>query len=433
MKKIRFFMVFVFGLFLFSTVSASSVSVSANKSSVTRGDSVTITATISAGSGIYTTEGSINCSGAGVTASRDMSFEDMDTKSTSKSFSFTIKPTSSGTVTCKTSNVVLRELAVDKGYSLDNSSISITVKEPVVIKKPTREYSSNNYLKSLAIDGFDISPSFDKETKEYSVEVPNGTDKVNIKAEKADSSASVKGDGEESVTEGVNKIEIKVTAENGNERVYVINVTVKELDPIEVTIDKKKYNIIRKEGIIDPPENYEKDTIKINDNDVLCYRNKVTKVVLVGIKDESGNAAYYIYDEKKNTYTKYNGIKVGNLYLSVLDMPKDKIPDGYVKKTFEYDGKKIDGYVLNNSDFYLIYAQNETTGKIGLYTYDRKEATIQRLNNDVVNGYKKKADNYFLYLLISIGVLAITIITFSIILIKKKDNRHKIKNKNKLM
>ena len=134
-----------------------------------------------------------------------------------------------------------------------------------------------------------------------------------------------------------------------------------------------------------------------------------------------------------NTYTKYNGIKIGNLYLSVLDMPKDKIPDGYVKKTFEYDGKKIDGYVLNNSDFYLIYAQNETTGKIGLYTYDRKEATIQRLNNDVVNGYKKKADNYFLYLLISIGVLAITIITFSIILIKKKDNRHKIKNKNKLM
>lgn len=79
-------MVFVFCLFLFSTVSASSVSVSANKSSVTRGDSVTITATISAGSGIYTTEGSINCSGAGVTASRDMSFEDMDTKSTSKSF-----------------------------------------------------------------------------------------------------------------------------------------------------------------------------------------------------------------------------------------------------------------------------------------------------------------------------------------------------------
>lgn len=53
-------------------------------------------------------------------------------------------------------------------------------------------------------------PSFDKETKEYSVEVPNSTEKVNIKAEKADSSASVKGDGEVSVTEGVNKIELRL-------------------------------------------------------------------------------------------------------------------------------------------------------------------------------------------------------------------------------
>lgn len=432
MKKFRFLIVFVFALFWFSNVSASSVSVSADKSTVTKGDTVTVTATISAGSGIYTTEGSINCSGAGVSTGRDMSFEDMDTKSTSKSFSFTIKPTSSGTVTCKTSNVVIRELAEEKGYSLDNSSTTITVKEPTVIKKPTREYSSNNYLKSLAIDGYDITPSFDKETKEYSVEVPNGTEKVNIKALKEDSSSSVSGDGEVSVTEGANKIEVKVTAENGNERVYVINALVKELDPIEVTIDKKKYTIIRKEGVIDPLENYEKDSIKINDNDVLCYRNKVTNVVLVGLKDDSGNAAYYIYDEKKNTYSKYNGIKVGSLYLSILDMPKDKILDGYVKKSFEYEGKKIDGYNFDNSDFYLLYAQNETTGKIGLYMYDRKEGTLQRFNDGTINLYKKKADRYFIYFLISIGVLAISIISFSIVLIKRKDNRYKIKNKNKL-
>ena len=430
--------IFIFGMIFVSMfwteeVLAAGMSVTASSSSITKGDSVRITATFTSDTMVYFTEGTLVCSGAGVNNKLELGSRQKMNDTATFPYSFSVKATSSGTITCSTSGAKMVEGSSPNEEKSVSGSVSVTVKEPVVIKKPTREYSSNNYLKSLTIDGFDISPSFDKETKEYSVEVPNGTEKVNIKAEKADSSASVKGDGEVSVTEGVNKIEIKVTAENGNERVYVINVTVKELDPIEVTIDKKKYNIIRKEGVIDPPENYEKDTIKINDNDVLCYRNKVTKVVLVGIKDESGNAAYYIYDEKKNTYTKYNGIKVGNLYLSVLDMPKDKIPDGYVKKTFEYDGKKIDGYVLNNSDFYLIYAQNETTGKIGLYTYDRKEATIQRLNNDVVNGYKKKADNYFLYLLISIGVLAITIITFSIILIKKKDNRHKIKNKNILM
>ena len=430
--------IFIFGIVFVSMfwteeVLAAGISVTASSSSITKGDSVRITATFTSDTMVYFTEGTLVCSGAGVNNKLELGSGQKMNDTATFPYSFSVKATSSGTITCSTSGAKMVEGSSPNEWKSVSGEVSVTVKEPVVIKKPTREYSSNNYLKSLAIDGFDISPSFDKETKEYSVEVPNGTEKVNIKAEKADSSASVKGDGEESVTEGVNKIEIKVTAENGNERIYVINVTVKELDPVEVTIDKKKYNIIRKEGVIDPPENYEKDTIKINDNDVLCYRNKVTKVVLVGIKDESGNAAYYIYDEKKNTYTKYNGIKVGNLYLSVLDMPKDKIPDGYIKKTFEYDGKRIDGYVLNNSDFYLIYAQNETTGKIGLYTYDRKEATIQRLNDDVVNGYKKKADNYFLYLLISIGVLAITIITFSIILIKKRDNRYKIKNKKRIM
>ena len=156
--------------------------------------------------------------------------------------------------------------------------------------------------------------------------------------------------------------------------------------------------------------------------------------MLVGIKDESGNAAYYIYDEKKNTYTKYNGIKVGNLYLSVLDMPKDMVPSDYVKKSFEYNGNKIDGYVLKNgnSNFYLIYAENEITGKKGLYIYDKLENTAQRFNDDLVDIYKKKADNYFLYFLISIIVLAITIITFSIILIRKKNGNTRMSHKKRL-
>lgn len=437
MKKIKLLIFLGLFLFLSSNVEASSVSISASKNTITKGESVTVTATVTAGSGIYTTEGTLTCSGAGVTGSSsraDMSFDDMDTKNTSKSFSLVIKPTSSGTVTCSTSSVILREIAVDKGYSLDNASITITVKEPVVVSKPTKEYSSNNYLKSLGIDGFDITPSFDKEVSEYSAMVPNGTEKVTINAEKDNSYAKVSGDGEVSVTEGVNKIEIKVTAENGNERVYVINVTVKELDPIEVTIDKKKYTIIRKEGVLEEVDNYEKSTVKIGGEDVLCYRNKVTNTLLVGIKDSEGNASYYIYNEKDNSYTKYNGIHIGNIYLSILDMPKDKIPSGYTKKLFEYENNKITGYVSDaSSSFYLIYGQNELTGKKNVYVYDKEEASLSRYNDGVLKVYKDKADSYFLYFLITLGVLAICSITFAIILIRGKKNKYKIKHKkNKL-
>lgn len=434
MKKLKLF-VFMGILFLSFNMSplASSVSVKVSNGVITKGDSVTVTATINADSGIYTTEGTVSCSGAGVSKSAGMEFEDLNTASTSKSFSFTIKPTSSGTVTCQTSNVRIRELKAESVYSLDNGSATITVKEPAVINKPTKEYSSNNNLKSLVVDGYDLVPNFSKDTKEYNVEVPNGTEKVNIKAEKEDSSATISGTGEISVTEGVNKLEIKVTAENGNEKVYVINVTVKELDAIEVTVDKKKYTIIRKEDVLEPPSNYEKSTIKIGDQDVLCYKNKITKNILIGLKSEDGTARYYLYDEKTKTYTKYLGYKFGELSLIVLDMPKDKLPSNYIKKTFTYGEDKIDGYVLKNgsNDFYLFYGQNELTGKKNLYVFDKSENTAQRFNDDLSKVYKKKANNYFIGLIVVGTILTAIIITLLVIWIKKKKESPRINHKRK--
>ena len=49
---------------------------------------------------------------------------------------------------------------------------------------------------------------------------------------------------------GENLITVKVTAENGNVRTYVIKAIVEEPNPIKVTIDNKEYTIVRKkEGL----------------------------------------------------------------------------------------------------------------------------------------------------------------------------------------
>lgn len=433
-KKVFIFSaIFVFMIYG-EKVDAAGISVTASNSVITKGESVKVTATFSSSSLTFLSEGTLICSGAGVNNKLELGSGQKMNEAATLSYSFSIKPTSSGTVTCSTSGAKMVEATDPNTWQDVSGSVTITVKAPVVVSKPTKEYSSNNYLKSLGIDGFDITPSFDKEVSEYSAEVPNGTEKVTIKAEKDNSYAKVSGDGEVSVTEGANKIEVKVTAENGNERVYVINITVKELDPIEVTIDKKKYTIIRKEGVLEEIDNYEKSTVKIGNEDVLCYKNKVTKSVLVGIKDSDGKASYYVYNEKDNSYTKYNGIHIGNIYLSILDMPKDKIPSGYTKKVFEYENEKLTGYVSNaSSSFYLIYGQNEITGKNGVYVFDKEEASLSRYNDDLVVVYKNKADSYFLYFLITLGVLAIFSITFAIILIKGKNNKHKIKHKKSLM
>ena len=96
-----------------------------------------------------------------------------------------------------------------------------------------------------------ISPEFSNDVKEYSLEVPNGTTSIVVIADKDDSSANITGAGEVSVNEGINRIEVKVTAENGNINTFVINVIVKELDPIEVKINDKTMRLVSSQNNFD--------------------------------------------------------------------------------------------------------------------------------------------------------------------------------------
>lgn len=436
MKSIKKILIFMIAFVVCTnSVSATSLTIKSSASSITKGSTVTITSLISADSGIYTTSGTVKCTGAGVNSSVDLGFEDLNTANRSKSFSLTIKPTTSGTVTCSSSNVRIRELAQASEYSLSDKSITITIKEPAVI--PPKEYSKNNYLKSLSIDGYEIS--FDKETLEYSIEVENGVEKVNIKATTEDSSASVSGTGEKEVTEGNNKLEVKVTAENGNERTYVINVKVKELDPINVKVDNEEYTVIRKEDVLEVPKSYEKTTVTIDGKEVLAYYNKNTKYTLVGLKDKEGNANYYIYDNGKYTLYKeytFNGI---TLYLTdkKVDLPNFK------KTSFNYNDNKIEAYQLSedklsgsSEKFYLFYAVNIETGKENLYQYDPSEGTVQKYSSSMMNlleVYKEEANrNFILFVAVSVVLVLLIVIKIITAIIKRKKDSNGINKKEKL-
>ena len=72
------------------------------------------------------------------------------------------------------------------------------------------------------------------------------------------------------------------------------------------------------------------------------------------------------------------------------------------------------------------------TGKEELYQYDSVEKTVQRYNTLILDMYKEQSDRYYLYLLCSILILGVTIITFSVVTIcKNKRNKKKKMNKKK--
>lgn len=89
----------------------------------------------------------------------------------------------------------------------------------------TQVKSSNNYLKNLSVNGYQIIPEFDKQTINYEIKEEIGEEYIKIDAETDDEKSSVSGIGEVQLNSGENNIRIDVTAENGSVRTYFIKTT----------------------------------------------------------------------------------------------------------------------------------------------------------------------------------------------------------------
>lgn len=310
----------------------------------------------------------------------------------------------------------------------DTCTISIV---PPVPKE--EEKSSDNFLKSLSIDGVKLNKEFKKDDYEYSAIVSAKTDKININASSEDEDAEISGIGEVALNEGLNRIEITVTAPNGDIKKYILNVTRKEKNPITTKIDGKKYTLLKKDIKLSIPNGFSKTTIVINKMQVEAYSNKYLDGYLVALVDKDGNASWYIYDNKKNTYTKFIYLKDNNNFLVVLKNNKKDIPYKYKKCKIDIDFNMVDGYFLEyNQPFRIIYALNLNNGNKGFYQYDMDEKTFQRFYNSQVEIYRSLLKKIEAVL---VSILALLLIFFIIIisLFRKNKKVKKILRKHNIV
>lgn len=424
-----------------NNVLAYGYDISVTSSTVTVGNSVTLKIQGSQIAGRF----NITSSNTGVAS---LSTSSIWVENDTQSITINAKKVGTATITITPNDITTTDTN-PKDVSLSAKTITITVKA-----KPTSSGSSssggnsqsttptkstNSYLSSITVDGFELNEEFDKESLEYTLTVPYDTEKIKINAQLEDSNAKVTGVGEVNVSTGLNTFEIIVTAENGSKRTYNLKVTVEEEDPIEVKIDNETLTVIRKRKDLPKiSEYFEEKDITIDNKNVEGYYNDTLKYTVVGLKNSLGEINYYIYDSGK--YTKYEEYTFNGTTLQVLD----KAVSGAKKTNFVYDSSKITSYqevkldvlkntyALDNNDiggnqFYLFYAINIETGKESLYQYDASEKTVQRYNTLVLDMYKDRSDKYYLCLLGSLLLLGIVILTFSITMIhKKKQSKKKI-------
>ena len=370
-KRILSWLILALSFVGFSTnVYAASLGISASSRSVVNGGSVRVTVNASGLIGKFSITSSNGNVLSGGTGSVWLENE-------SKTYTFKAKSIGSATITVKALDV-----ADTSGNPYSGSrSVSISVVKP-------REKSTNNNLKSLSVEGYTLSPEFNKDTLEYTVELEASVEKIIVNAEKADSYASLSGGGEITVYEGDNRIEIKVTSETGSEKTYVINAVVKDSNPITTTIDNKELTVVKKASSLTKPDLFEETKIQINDMEVPAFYNETTKTTLVGLRDENGKIELYIYDQEKNNYQKYLSLHSTEIHL--IQKEAKGTPEGYQKVTKKIDDIEYTAYQKDKSDFLLLYGIVLENGNEGWYSYDTKEKTLQRYNKDIVESITKE-------------------------------------------
>lgn len=106
---------------------------------------------------------------------------------------------------------------------------------PVTTKPVVYYYSSNSYLKSLEVEGYEIE--FDKYTNEYKITVPYDVTSLDISALAEHYGARVEITGNEKFEVGENTVTITVTAENGSTREYKLIVDKEDKKEVVTTTE----------------------------------------------------------------------------------------------------------------------------------------------------------------------------------------------------
>ncbi len=206
-----------------------------------------------------------------------------------------------------------------------------------IIRKDTR--SSINTLKNLSLSSGTIK--FNANTNNYNIQVDENTDKIKITSELTDSKSKyVNGFGNREVElkTGLNKVLIKVMAENESIRTYTLNITRGEVKTNETETIDTTINCKIKELIID---GYEIDFLP----DTLEYDLTIKDEEKLDIKVELENekSTYEILDNEDLENESVITIKVKSEDENVLEYKINIIKE-------EIDKEIIDEVVDNDDD-----------------------------------------------------------------------------------
>ena len=112
--------------------------------------------------------------------------------------------------------ISLLSININKSYAYVTTAQNLIMDDPEYLEK------SNCFLKEIVINGYTLSPTFNKNTVEYYIFLPEDVTSVDVTATPEIEDAKVRITGNSYLTSNENTIKIYVTSRNGKQKLYSI-------------------------------------------------------------------------------------------------------------------------------------------------------------------------------------------------------------------
>lgn len=281
--------------------------------------------------------------------------------------------------------------------------------------------SGNNALSTLTVSAGTLTPAFDPAVTEYTLSLPQGTEKLTLTATPSDSNATVQGDGELTLQEGENTLSLVVTAENGDTKTYTVTVQVAQAPTLFLDYNGQRLGVVKDVSQVTPPAGFAPaEPITYSGDTLPIWTDVSGKRTLVYLMDEKTSAqGFYLFSQTTGVQSPYLPILCGSVTYIYTDIPKElsSVP-GLTPATVKAFGQTLNGWTYNDAslkDFCVLYLMDDA-GSYGYYTYDSREETLQRFSGAVFTDSGETLAVPMLYVYIAGGaalVLLILLIVFA--------------------
>ena len=408
-------------LCLVQTSFADGISVSAGQGSVSVGKTVAFSITVPSGSEAWTY--SVSWSGNLTLESGDTAPMGFEGDSRTNQLVFRANSTGTGTVSISAGSYCIAGVDYDASGSASVSIVSASTpddSEPDYTPS-TPGKSGNNALSALTVSAGTLTPAFDPAVTEYTLSLPQGTEKLTLTATPSDSNATVQGDGELTLQEGENTLPLVVTAENGDTKTYTVTAKVAQAPTLFLDYNGQRLGVVKDVSQVTPPAGFAPaEPITYSGDTLPIWTDVSGKRTLVYLMDEETSAqGFYLFSQTTGVQSPYLPILCGSVTYIYTDIPKElsSVP-GLTPATVKAFGQTLNGWTYNDTslkDFCVLYLMDDA-GSYGYYTYDSREETLQRFSGAVFTDSGETLAVPMLYVYIAGGaalVLLILLIVFA--------------------